>query len=129
MTGTVTRRGFIGSAAGGVALATSATSELAAAPSGRGLLLLDPSLQNVARLAFEPQFNGDAAVMLQPDVVRQWRAGLGRAVADAGGARAVVRWAEAHVLAGLARECGGTASIQQLAGSAFEVRIAGELEF
>ncbi len=129
MTGAVTRRGFIGAAAAGAAIVSTTGNALAASVSDGGLFLLDLSLDNEAQMAFATRSGGDSLVALQQDVVRQWRDGLGQAVANAGGAIAVVRWAEAHVLAGLARESGGTASIHQLAGNAFEVRIAGEIGF
>lgn len=129
MTGSVTRRGFIGAAAASAALAPTATTALAAAVSGNRLLLLDPSLNNEAQMAFAPRSSGNSPVVLQQDVVRQWRDGLGRAVLTAGGALAVARWSEANVLAGLTRESGGTASIRHLTGNAFEVRIAGEIAF
>ena len=63
------------------------------------------------------------AKTIQPDLVRQWRDGLGREIAHAKGALAYVRWDKAMILTGLARETGMNARQRRLGRGLFEVRI------
>jgi hypothetical protein len=127
MTGGITRRGFIGAAAAGATLATAASPAFAISGPGAGLFLFDPSLTPDAWVLLDRRTDGADAVALKQDLVRHWREGLGSSVTSAGSATAVVRWAEACILAGLAREYGGTATMHPLGTGAFEVHIAGNL--
>jgi hypothetical protein len=95
---------------------------LAATP--RELTLVDSNLQphelRVARATPHPESR-----TIQPDLVRQWRDGLGREIALCRCARAYVRWDKALLLADLARESGLKVRQRRLDRSLFEVRITG----
>ncbi len=61
---------------------------------------------------------------IQPDLVRQWRDGLGAQIASAETAMAYVRWDKALLLVGLAREARMTYRTVQLNRAVFAVRIS-----
>jgi len=88
----------------------------------RELTLVDSNLEPhellVARAARHPESKA-----IQPDLVRQWRGGLGREITASGRARAYVRWDKALLLADLARESGLRVRQRRLDRSVFEVRI------
>jgi hypothetical protein len=93
---------------------------LAATP--RELTLVDSNLKphelRVAGVSSHPE-----SKMIQPDIIRQWRDGLGREIALCRCARAYVRWDKALLLADLARESGLRVRQRRLDRSLFEVRI------
>ena len=64
------------------------------------------------------------AKAIQPDLVRQWRDGLGTQVAAAETVTAYVRWDKALVLVGLARESRIAYRAEQLDRSVFAVRLS-----
>lgn len=63
------------------------------------------------------------AATIQPDLVRQWRDGLGAQVAAADAVTAYVRWDKALVLVGLARESRMGYRSVQVGRSVFAVRV------
>ena len=92
------------------------------AEGNRMVVLVDPNLRerdlHVARTML-----GAGAKTIQPDLVRQWRDGLGSEIALARETLAYVRWDKALLLTGLARESGMIARQRRLDRSLFEVRI------
>jgi len=66
---------------------------------------------------------GGTVRTVDPDLVRQWRDGLGKEI-ELWGAMAFVRWDKAMLLAGLAREQGLSFSRTRIAPSIFRIRIA-----
>ena len=60
---------------------------------------------------------------IQPDLVRQWRDGLGTEITSAKGAIAYVRWDKALLLADLARESRMTCHTLQLDRSVFAISL------
>jgi hypothetical protein len=64
-----------------------------------------------------------SAEAVQPDLVRQWRDGLGARIASAETAVAYVRWDKALVLVGLARESRMGYRAGQIGRSVFAVRL------
>lgn len=71
--------------------------------------------------AIAARHTGARMVELQRDVVRHWRAALGDQVNTAGTAKAYVPWAQANILAGLAREAGGKSRLAAFTPNLFEV--------
>ena len=108
-------------AAGAIAAATSLHRPLLA-QSNRMVTLVDPNLREHDLHIARAKLAADAKT-IQPDLVRQWRDGLGSEIANAGGALAYVRWDKALLLTGLAREAGMSARQRRLDRSFFEVRI------
>jgi hypothetical protein len=88
----------------------------------RLLALLDPNLTGHERDSVRA-IAGAAARLIEPDLVRQWRDGLGSEIARAAGTMAYVRWDKAVLLSGLARESGMRALQRRLDRSVFEIRI------
>jgi hypothetical protein len=117
---TINRRTLLKAATTMAAAASLQRPLFAATP--RVLRLVDPSFKphelSAARLARHPE-----SKTIQPDVVRQWRDGLGREIELCGCAQAYVRWDKALLLADLARESGMKVSQRRLGRSVFEVRI------
>src|SRR5262249_32659543 len=64
------------------------------------------------------------AKAIQPDLVRQWRDGLGVQIAAAETVTAYVRWDKALLLVGLARESRIAYRVVQLGRSVFAVRLS-----
>lgn len=106
----------------GVMLAATALYRPALAQGKQGLTLVDPSFTREELRAAGAVYVFDAGT-IQPDLVRQWRDGLGRQVALASGMTAYVRWDKLLLLTGLARESGLTARQRRLDRSVFVVRI------
>lgn len=89
--------------AGSIAAACGAVGVRAQTPVGRHVVI-DPLLCEADRrrvMRLEPQ----PVQPLAMDLVRQWRDGLGQAIAQSG-ASAYVRWDKALIFSGLAREEG-----------------------
>jgi hypothetical protein len=68
--------------------------------------------------------SGLNAGTIQPDLVRQWRDGLGVQIASAENVTAYVRWDKALLLIGLARESRIAYRTVQLDRSVFAVRLS-----
>lgn len=116
MTARISRRGFLGAAAAGITTAASHSPAFAGMAATGGLLLLHRDYQSLGR----HHVTGPARsfVPLERDVVRQWRTRLAEQIKHAGSATAYTPWAEALILAGLAREAGGEARTERV-GRAF----------
>lgn len=88
------------------------------------MTLVDPTLTehdlHAAGIAPDPR---QEAWMIQPDFVRQWRDGLGKEIALAGGATAYVRWDKALLLTDFARESGMRARQRRLSRAVFAISI------
>jgi len=116
----IDRRGLLRTA--GAIVAAASLHKPLLAECNRMLTLVDPNLGehdlHVARGML-----GAGAKSIQPDLVRQWRDGLGSEIAHAGSTLAYVRWDKAFLLTGLARESGMTTRQRRLGRSFFEVRI------
>ena len=88
----------------------------------QGLLLVDESL-GAADLAGSPALaGGQRTLAIRADLVRQWRAGLGRELAgESAPVTALLRWDKALLLSGLAREAGIPVASERLTRSLFRV--------
>jgi hypothetical protein len=85
-------------------------------------VLLDPTLAEF-ELDAAGVARGSNTWTIQQDFVRQWRDGLGKEIAFAGGATAYVRWDKALLLTGFAREARLRATQRRLSRAVFEVSI------
>jgi hypothetical protein len=94
----------------------------AASPVSR--LLLDPRLASTEwRGLVGAQEHRGSPVVLEAELVRQWRRGLWAELHASGGpVRALVRWDHALVLQGLVREERCQATVTQCGPALFEVR-------
>lgn len=110
-------------------LAGTAAGALAGAPAGATWLGMSPAaliLQRnlpagtLARIALRHSLAG--SIVLGEDVVRHWREGLHGQVRGTR-SRAYVRWAEANMLAGLAREAGGSSRVRRFGPDIAEVEL------
>jgi hypothetical protein len=117
----IDRRTLLKGAATTIATAASLQRPLFAA-NARELTLVDASLGS-QELRVAGALPRAGSQTIQPDLVRQWRDGLGRDIALCKCARAYVRWDKALLLADLARESGMKARQRRLDRSVFEVRI------
>jgi hypothetical protein len=86
-------------------------------------VLLDPTLAELDLHAAGVAPGGNTWT-IQQDFVRQWRDGLGKEIAFAGGATAYVRWDKALLLTGFAREARLRATQRRLSRAVFEVSIS-----
>jgi hypothetical protein len=117
---TINRRTLLKAATTIAATASLQRPLFASAP--RELMLVDSNLgPHELRLARASSHAESRAI--QPDLVRQWRDGLGREIALCRRARAYVRWDKALLLADLARESGMQTRQRRLDRSVFELRI------
>jgi hypothetical protein len=106
----------------GVMLAATALYRPTLARATAALTLVDASFTREELRAAGAVPAHDAGT-IQPDLVRQWRDGLGQQVALATGMTAYVRWDKLLLLTGLARESGLTARQRRLDRSVFVVSI------
>ena len=88
--------------------------------SGSGIWLIDPSAVGAAGLPAIPKTN---IVPLGRHVVRQWRDDIEVTIRERGGAAAIVRWDNALLLSGLAREAGYKGIVHQIRPGIFRVDI------
>lgn len=100
--------------------AAAPTAAIAVMGSGAGIWLIDPSAVGAACLPATPKAN---IVPLGLHVVRQWRDGLQVTIREQGGAAAIVRWDNALLLSGLAREAGYKGVVYQIRPGIFRVDI------
>lgn len=119
----LTRRTLLAGVAAGTALASTrlvaATGETIARS-----VIVQPNLQPQVLQAIAARHAGAAMFELEMDVVRQWRAVLSQQLQGTGPTAAYVPWAQANILAGLAREAGGKSRITTFAPSLFEVSLS-----
>lgn len=102
----ITRRRFMGSS---VAIAGAASGFIpAAARAANATAIFLVHRAYLSNLPPHAEGATGQTIVLEADLVRQWRAGLGEVIAQADSAQAYVSWAESFVLAGLVREHGGT---------------------
>jgi len=107
----------------GTAAVLTATSLVKVARETGPITLVDATLtERELRVAGAPAA-GPSVLGIQPDLVRQWRDGLGAQVAGAETVTAYVRWDKALVLVGLARESRMAYRSVQLDRSVFAVRL------
>lgn len=106
MNGRITRRRFMGSSVAIAGAASGLIPVAARAADGSSVVLVHRAY--LASLRTEAGEAASQTIVLEADLVRQWRAGLGEVIARAGSAQAYVPWAESFVLGGLVREHGGT---------------------
>src|SRR5690348_10076946 len=99
-----------------------ATSLLKLAKKTGALTLVDATLSERELSAAGATARANAEE-IQPDLVRQWRDGLGAQVASAETVTAYVRWDKALLLIGLARESRIGYRVVRLGGSVFAVRL------
>lgn len=100
-----------------------ATSVLKLTQKGGTLTLVDATLSE-RELRVAGASVGTNARKILPDLVRQWRDGLGAQIAGAETVTAYVRWDKALLLVGLARESRMTYRTVQLDRSVFAVRFS-----
>jgi len=115
----ITRRTMIG-VLGASGLAAVAPPAFAAVRSP--LLLLDADIDEREAARNGVIVSQSQLMRLDPDLVRQWRDGLGARVAGEG-ALALVRWDKAFILAGLAREDRIEAQQRRLGRSLFSIAL------
>jgi hypothetical protein len=115
----ITRRTMIG-VLGASGLAAVASPAFAAVR--RPLLLLDADISEQEAARNGVIVSQSQLMRLDPDLVRQWRDGLGARIAGEGGL-ALVRWDKAFILAGLAREDRIEARQSRLGRSLFSVAL------
>lgn len=105
------------------AAVVTATSLLTIAKKTETLMLADATLSE-RELHAAGAVTSQNAQAIKPDLVRQWRDGLGARVAAAESVTAYVRWDKALVLVGLAREARIAYRAEQLDRTVFAVRLA-----
>lgn len=124
MTIRLTRRGFVAAAVTGTSLMAGACPAWAMPGQGARLLLLDPSLATAREIGMAGNTFSDCVIAIDRDLVRSWRDGIRARVLASGHSLAIVRWAEAQILAGLVREDSGRSRIRALGGNAYEVSLS-----
>lgn len=124
MTIRLTRRRFVAAAATGTSLMTGAYPVWAMPDQGARLLLIDPSLAAAREVAMAGSTFPDGVIALDRDMVRSWRDDIRARVRASGHSLAIVRWAEAQILAGLVREDFGRSRIRALGGNAYELSLS-----
>lgn len=123
MTLSLTRRALLGTAAAGTALASARIATGWADHGPSNLVIVQPGLRQPTAQAIAERHAHAEMLELNADVVRHWRDILGERLANAGQAMAYVPWAQAQILAGLAREAGGTSKVLAFAPQVFEVSL------
>src|SRR5689334_9879217 len=119
---TINRRTLLKAATTLAAAASVQRHLLATTP--RELTLVDSSLRPHELQVARASSSLAESKTIQPDLVRQWRDGLGREIALCRNARAYVRWDKAMLLVDLARESGLRVRQRRLERSVFEVNIS-----